>query len=267
MLAGGVLLGMAALVVDVGTLYTEREELLSGADAAAQRLALDCSRTGGLCGDQDFTRAAAAADGNAKDSLSSVDLICGHESGGRLDKLSRRSRRGLDHLLEQRTHEWRELGRGAHEHLGLRRQDRPAAFLRPGHGSRIHRRNGPRVLPGGLWSDGRGLAVTMSSCEWDKYTGNGTDFAPLPAYPPNPAARYEHAVLLHDPSKQGQRLRCRTGGQGRTGRIRLDRSDESLPHGHRRWDLYRDTGNSAPKDCPAELAKLRATGPWSWSHL
>jgi uncharacterized membrane protein len=34
LLSGGVLFGMGAIVVDVGHLYVEREELQSGADAA-----------------------------------------------------------------------------------------------------------------------------------------------------------------------------------------------------------------------------------------
>src|ERR1043165_3858879 len=43
LLGGGVLLGFAALVVDVGQLYAEREELQSGADAAALAVAKACA--------------------------------------------------------------------------------------------------------------------------------------------------------------------------------------------------------------------------------
>ena len=39
----GVLLGMAALVVDVGLLYTERAQLQNGADAAAVEVAQICA--------------------------------------------------------------------------------------------------------------------------------------------------------------------------------------------------------------------------------
>jgi len=46
--AGGVLLGCAALTVDVGQLYSERRQLQNGADAAALALARVCS-SGGAC--------------------------------------------------------------------------------------------------------------------------------------------------------------------------------------------------------------------------
>jgi Flp pilus assembly protein TadG len=42
MLSGGVLLGMGALVIDVGRLYVEREQLQTGADAASWKLAMAC---------------------------------------------------------------------------------------------------------------------------------------------------------------------------------------------------------------------------------
>ncbi len=46
--AGGVLMGVAALTVDVGQLYSERRQLQNGADAAALSLAKVCA-TGGTC--------------------------------------------------------------------------------------------------------------------------------------------------------------------------------------------------------------------------
>src|SRR5690349_18918245 len=42
--AGGVLLGMGALVIDIGRLYVEREQLQSGADAASLEVASNCAR-------------------------------------------------------------------------------------------------------------------------------------------------------------------------------------------------------------------------------
>jgi len=44
LLAAGVLFGSGALVIDVGVLYSEREQLQSGADAASFRIAMDCVR-------------------------------------------------------------------------------------------------------------------------------------------------------------------------------------------------------------------------------
>ncbi|MEU4239853.1 pilus assembly protein TadG-related protein [Actinoplanes sp. NPDC026619] len=48
LMAGGVLLGMGALVIDVGQLYVEREQLQTGADAASMAVALSCIR-GNTC--------------------------------------------------------------------------------------------------------------------------------------------------------------------------------------------------------------------------
>ncbi len=59
-----VLLGMGALVIDVGQLYAERRELQNGADAAALAVAQDCA--GGDCLDETAT-AGTYADDNAHD--------------------------------------------------------------------------------------------------------------------------------------------------------------------------------------------------------
>lgn len=76
-----VLVGFAAIAVDVGALYLERRQLQGGADAAALAIAQDC--TGGLstlgCSDP-LSRLATArtyADANAIDLASSVDPVTG----------------------------------------------------------------------------------------------------------------------------------------------------------------------------------------------
>jgi Flp pilus assembly protein TadG len=48
LLAGGVVMGMGAVVIDVGQLYVEREQLQTGADAASMAVALSCIR-GNTC--------------------------------------------------------------------------------------------------------------------------------------------------------------------------------------------------------------------------
>lgn len=78
LVAGGVLLGFAALVVDIGQIYVERAELQSSADSAAMAVARACSvddpdctrnRIGGLA--QRYVNA------NSSDGVSRLVEVCG----------------------------------------------------------------------------------------------------------------------------------------------------------------------------------------------
>ena len=68
------LLGVGALVIDLGAIYVEKRQLQNGADAAVLAVAQDCA--GGNCGSASVT-ANKYADLNANDSLSNVDTVCG----------------------------------------------------------------------------------------------------------------------------------------------------------------------------------------------
>jgi hypothetical protein len=78
LLGSGVLLGMGALVIDVGQLYQNRAELQNGADSAAFAVAKSCAA--GTC-----TPAVAAqyASANAKAGIEGVSLVCGSGTLGR----------------------------------------------------------------------------------------------------------------------------------------------------------------------------------------
>lgn len=67
-----VLLGFAALAVDVGALYAEKAQLQNGADSAALAIAGDCAA--GNCGSTSVT-ASQFANGNANDGASGVASI------------------------------------------------------------------------------------------------------------------------------------------------------------------------------------------------
>jgi Flp pilus assembly protein TadG len=72
------LIGMGALVIDVGAAYVERRQLQNGADAAALAVAADCAL--GDCQDESAT-ANAFADSNANDNASNIDSVCGAGPG------------------------------------------------------------------------------------------------------------------------------------------------------------------------------------------
>jgi hypothetical protein len=78
LLAGGVLLGFLALVIDVGRVYVEREELRGGADAAALGVAKACADATVDCSSASAVLAVAQrfADGNASDQLTQVVAVC-----------------------------------------------------------------------------------------------------------------------------------------------------------------------------------------------
>lgn len=75
LLAGGVLLGIGAIVIDVGQLYIEREELQSGADSASFKIALNCVKTPASCTSTSQTPVAVTyAQKNAKDSKTNAQI-------------------------------------------------------------------------------------------------------------------------------------------------------------------------------------------------
>src|SRR5206468_363388 len=81
LLAGGVLLGMGAIVVDAGQLYAERQQLLAGADAAAMTAAYSCADAGTCPGGGTLAAMRQAANQNAADGASDVSLLCGRVRG------------------------------------------------------------------------------------------------------------------------------------------------------------------------------------------
>jgi hypothetical protein len=94
LLAGGVLLGFLALVVDLGQIYAERSQLQAGADAAALAIGYACSGTprSDLGPERDhhadcvdysglLDLAQKYADANASDGRSHVAQICGRMPG------------------------------------------------------------------------------------------------------------------------------------------------------------------------------------------
>jgi hypothetical protein len=83
LLAGGVLLGFLALVVDIGQIAVERAELQSGADAAVLAVARACAAETAKCASYSAIQSEAAkyANNNAPDGVSNLVDVCGRFEG------------------------------------------------------------------------------------------------------------------------------------------------------------------------------------------
>ena len=244
-----VLLGFGALVIDGGSLYSERRQLQNGADAAALALAQVCAS--GSCTDaagrSPTTQAQSYANANSSDSASHIRSICGTAPGLSACALPPPGVAGFSRYVAVTT----ETGTSAGASL------MPAILGRAVDSTY----NGKTVsatavaaygTPVGLTS---ALPVTISKCEWDKYTSGGTMFGS----PPYTAAM-ERVLYLHNTTGAAS---CNEGPSG-----------SDLPGGFG-WLLtktsacaaYSDVNNTWPDDpgvsvdkiCKDELYKLLNT--------
>jgi len=193
----GALTGSAAMTVDVGQLYLEREELQSGADAAALGVARYCVQTPSSCNSQ-TTHATALANSNATDGATAVTLICGTGQGlsacpaqmAGLGACNTYVPAGAKYV-EVRTAT--KLADGS--------TLLPPAFAGAVYGNYGYAGKTVHACSRAVWgapSSGTGAAFTLSICEWNEMTDNGTTLqAPPPAVPPHDA---EGLIHLHGSS-------------------------------------------------------------------
>jgi hypothetical protein len=187
LLGTGVLLGMATVVVDVGRLYAEREQLVAGADAAAWAVAENCALEPTTCADQEAA-ATTYAEANAADGAAAVSPPCGVGPG--LPECLLAAGNRTDCLGEPPA----DVSY-AQVHASTERADGGTLL--------------PPVFAGALaggdyegstvaacarvaWGPPRvasGFAVTFSTCEWAELTQNGEVYWPVPAVgtPPDDA--------------------------------------------------------------------------------
>jgi Flp pilus assembly protein TadG len=191
LIGGGVLLGLGALVLDVGKLYSVRAQLQNGADAGALAVAKSCalgSCTPGI--------APSYADANSATGIAGVPLVCGSgslgpcpPSTGALTDCPAAPPAGT-HYVDVHTESLNANGSTLV----------PPILARTLLG--MHNYQGSTVLACAQaeWGPPASLstiAFTISACEWDTATSNGTVFAPPPPYPPNPPAAADQVLTLH----------------------------------------------------------------------
>jgi Flp pilus assembly protein TadG len=198
LIGGGVLLGMGALAVDVGQLYQNRAELQNGADAAALAVAESCAR--GSCA---TGIAAQYATGNASALTghnAAVNLVCGSGTGmaacpgttGAPYDCPANPAAGTNYVD---VHTSTLTGSGS--------TLLPPRFARTLLGNSGYAGTNVKACAQAEWggpASASTIAFTISACEWDAATKNGTSFAPSPPYPPNPAASFDQVIHLHTTS-------------------------------------------------------------------
>ncbi|MBV1852176.1 pilus assembly protein TadG-related protein [Catellatospora tritici] len=259
LLAGGVLMGMTAVVIDVGQLYAEREQLQSGADSAAMKVALNCAKRRATCGTAGLAGAEAVADANAKDGRSDVLELCGRDVGSRLPLCTLPKPGGLvdclgsvpssGNYVQVRTRtevadkDYVLSFSFAQTLTGIGRGTTVGACARVAYGP-------PRS----------GVAVTVSREEYECAMADAGTVTP-PPWPPNPSATKEVALGVHG----GAARRCNPDGPpsgwdvpGGFGWLDEDGGpctflvQDDLSYGG-------DPGSPASKDCKDQLAELRDT--------
>jgi Flp pilus assembly protein TadG len=208
LLAGGVLLGTGALVVDTGTLYVERSELQNGADAAALSIAQKCAISQSKCAAA-VANAVTYADRNASDGTSNVDFVCGRSSAGGLTVCSG----GTGTLITCPT--LPGSGNFVDVHLSTKQANGstvlPTSFARALAGNQNFAGNHVLACARASWgapARNQGMSVTISMCEWLRATSTGSVSqyvaqGPYPsptAWPPaytNGAPGTEQKLQLH----------------------------------------------------------------------
>jgi Flp pilus assembly protein TadG len=174
--ATGVVLGMAALTVDVGRLYVESAELQNGADAGSIAVAKSCVAQN-ACRPDDAAR---YANDNSKDGASAVTLVCGR--GPALTSCAPSSGTLGDCPAEPATATYVDVHTATRTSGGSSLL--PPVFARslPGNGAyqgtTVHAC--ARAMWGPAVQSSRSLAMTLSLCAWTQATGGtppnfGTD--------------------------------------------------------------------------------------------
>jgi hypothetical protein len=272
LIGSGVLLGMAALVVDVGQIYQNRAELQNGADAAALAVAKSCAA--GACPASATTYAATYATLNASKLTSSqanVDFVCGVAG----------------------VHGGLTVGSGKcpvkkvcppNPPDGRNYVDVETSTLMPG-GSRLL----PPVFAGTLagthtgstvyacaqaqWggpATTSGIALTISACTWDQMTSvgtgtpgtPGTTYAQPPPYPPNsiPPSSLDQVIYLKGDGGGTGSCSTEPNGAAAAGNFGWTDDTGSCQSAIGGSTYGGNPGNSVSKNCKSVLTQIIQNG-------
>lgn len=174
LMGGGVLVGMGALVIDVGTLYQNRAELQNGADAGALAVARTCVATNCTPSVATFY-----ADANAKSGVAGVDLVCGSSglgncpvSTGKITDCPAAPPAGTDYV-DVHTESMTASGSSLV----------PPIFAQTLLGNKNYKGSTVFACARAEWgapSTATATAITIANCEWSAATNDGSSFASSP---------------------------------------------------------------------------------------
>ena len=209
-LGAGVLTGLGVLVLDVGQLYQERAELQNGADAAALAVAKSCALgacTPGVAGPLADDNASSLTGGTE-----GVTLVCGSGSLG--------SCPGSTGSLTS-CPPAPPAGTNFVEVYTATQTASGSTLLPPVFGRTLlgasYQGTSVRACAQAEWgppSAATPVALTISACEWDQSTDEGTLFAPAPPYSQNPLpASFDQVLSLSPGNGNG----CATEPNGADG--------------------------------------------------
>ncbi|MDA8318645.1 MAG: pilus assembly protein TadG-related protein [Actinomycetota bacterium] len=193
-LGGGVLLGMGALVVDVGQIYQNRAELQNGADAGALAVAKSCALGG--C-DPALAIGQATANASALTGhQAGVQLVCGSDP---LDGCGFGSDRPYTNGITDCAPNPAE----GTNYVDVRTMTRtptgsllPPVFARALVGGRNYQGTTVYACAQAQWgapASESTVAFTVSACAWSGATGDGAVYASLP----NPPVYADQQIILH----------------------------------------------------------------------
>jgi Flp pilus assembly protein TadG len=204
LLLGTVLLGLGALVIDVGQIYQERAELQNGADAAALAVAKSCAIS--VCtASGALTTAGTYANANASvltGNKEAVTSACGFGTG---DSLTACGTPGT--ALTACPTPNPPAGTNYVDVNTSTKTSSGATVIAPifakellGNGSYTGTtvKACAQVKWGGAPSNTLSTAFTIPACQWDAATTQGTVYGAPPPYPPNaiPPASYDKVLHL-----------------------------------------------------------------------
>jgi Putative Flp pilus-assembly TadE/G-like len=221
----GVLLGMAALVIDVGRLYQERAELQNSADAAAIGVAKTCAL--GTCDPAVATSYANANASALTGNTAGAPMICGSGdmgscpgSTGTLTDCPEPPPAGTNYVDVHTA----TLTASGSTLL-------PPAFAQTLLGNSGYQGTTVHACAQAEWgapASATTTAVAISACEWDQSTQQGASFAPGP--PAEPAPSFDQVLKLNAGNGSG----CATepagaDGPGSFGWVAHPRGNCTLP--------------------------------------